>query len=114
MALSEVYGGPWASAAEFSIVGCNGDTSGSDFDLLDDKISAYPIPTDGMLRLDVPAHKEYTYHILSSQGRLVRSGKILQNSAGQSINLGDCGSGIYMVRLIDSAGVSYLVKVVKN
>ncbi|MCD6347682.1 MAG: discoidin domain-containing protein [Bacteroidales bacterium] len=114
VALSEVNGGPWASAAEFSIVGCNGDTSGSDFDLLDDKISPYPIPTDGMLRLDVPAHKEYTYHILSSQGRIVRSGKILQNSAGQSINLGDCGSGIYMVRLIDNAGISYLVKVVKN
>ena len=34
VALSEVNGGPWASAAEFSIVGCNGDTSGSDFDLL--------------------------------------------------------------------------------
>ncbi|MCK5821936.1 MAG: discoidin domain-containing protein [Bacteroidales bacterium] len=114
VALSEVNGNAWSSAAEFSIVGCNGDTSGSEFDLLDSKISAYPIPTDGLVSLDVPANKEYSYQVLSAQGKLIKHGEIMKNSTSQTINLQEYKSGIYLVRLIDQAGVCYWVKVVKN
>ncbi|MBT3241800.1 MAG: T9SS type A sorting domain-containing protein [Bacteroidetes bacterium] len=114
VALSEVNGGPWASAAEFSVTGCNGDTSGSDIELLDNDISAYPIPTDGLVRLDVPANKEYSYQILSLQGQEIKHGIIHKSSAGQTLDLAEYNSGIYLVRLLDTAGVSYWVKVIKR
>lgn len=114
VALSEVNGGPWASAAEFTVVGCNGDTSGEELLQLDNKIKAYPIPTDGVLNLDVPAGKEYSYQILSAQGKVIANGVIMKNSSRKSINLEGYNSGIYLVRLTDKGGVSYWVKVVKR
>jgi len=114
IALSEVNGNIWASAAEFTIVGCNGNTSGSEIPALDNQVSAYPVPTNGMVYLDVPADTNYTYTILSALGKQVGKGEINTGSAGQRINLGNFISGVYLVRLIDSGGVSYWVKVVKN
>ncbi len=114
LALSEVNGGIWASAAEFSTVGCNGNTSGSEISALDTQVSAYPVPTNGLVRLDVPANMEYTYTILSALGKQVGQGEINAGSSGQQINLGNCESGVYLVRLIDKGGVCYWVKVVKN
>ncbi|MCX6227481.1 MAG: discoidin domain-containing protein [Bacteroidia bacterium] len=114
VALSEVNGNIWASAAEFSIVGCNGNTSGSEIPALDNRVNAYPVPTNGLVRLDVPADTEYTYTILSALGKLIGHGQIRQESAGQTINLSNYESGVYLIRLIDKSGVCYWVKVVKN
>jgi len=114
VALSEVNGGIWASAAEFSIVGCNGNTSGSEVPALDTRINAYPVPTNGLVRVDVPADKDYTYTTLSTQGQVIGHGEFSTGSKGQLIDLGACKSGIYFIRLVDTAGVCYWVKVVKN
>ena len=105
VALSEVNGGAWASAAEFSIVGCNGNTSGIELPALDEKISAYPIPTDGWVNLDLPSGKEYSYQVLSTQGRIIDHGEIIRNSSDKAINLKDYSPGIYFVKLIDKAGI---------
>ncbi len=114
VALSEVNDGPWASAAEFSVVGCNGNTSGSELPVLDDKISAYPIPTDGWVKLDVPSNKEYTYQIISSLGKCIDEGKIQNQSTDRAINLSDYSPGIYLIHLTDQSGVKYWVKVVRK
>jgi len=114
LALSEVNGGIWASAAEFSVVGCNGNTSGSDLNVVDDKISAWPVPSNGWVTLDVPADKAYTWEILSAQGQTISRGEIRRESNSERINLGQYNPGIYMIRLIDQSGVFYWVKVVKE
>jgi len=114
VALSEVNGGAWASAAELSVVGCNGITTASEIPVLDNQISAYPVPTTGLVRLDVPANREYTYTIFSPLGVSTGSGKIQKESTGQDINLMGYDSGIYLIRLMDGGGVCYWVKVVKN
>ncbi len=114
IALSEVNGNIWASAAEFSIVGCNGDVSGSEIPVLNNRVSAYPVPTNGLVNLDVPADQAYTYSVLSTQGKLMRQGKAGMGSTSQAVDLTDFKSGIYLIRLIDKEGVTYWVKVVKN
>lgn len=114
VALSEVNGNAWASAAEFTIVGCNGDTSDSEIPSLDNQVSAWPVPTNGLVRLDVPADKEYSYSILTPQGKLIAIGEIKTGPAGQEVNLGNYESGLYLIRLVDNGGTCYWVKVVKN
>jgi photosystem II stability/assembly factor-like uncharacterized protein len=114
VALSEVNGNAWASAAEFAIVGCNGNTSDSEIPGIDTRVIAYPVPTNGLVRLDVPADKEYTYTILSTLGTQAGSGQIKSGTSGSTVDLGNYGSGIYLIRLTDKAGVNYWVKVVKN
>ncbi len=114
VALSEVNGNQWASAAEFTIIGCNGDTSGSELGELDSRITAWPVPTNGSVRLDVPADKEYTYTILTIDGRSLGSGRISKGEAGQNLDMGSYQTGVYFVRLTDQAGTSYTVKLLKN
>ena len=114
VALSEVNDNIWASAAEFTIVGCNGNTEGADVPFTDSKVKAFPVPTNGWVRLDVPANQEYTCTILSVQGKLIDRTQIKTDSAGQMINLENYESGVYLIRLLDQTGVSYWVKVVKN
>jgi photosystem II stability/assembly factor-like uncharacterized protein len=114
VALSEVNGNQWASAAEFSIIGCNGDTSGSDPLFMNGSINAYPVPTSGLVRLDVPGNNEYEFVLLTAGGQSIGGGRISRGSAGQTINLSDFGTGIYFVKLTDEAGTTFWVKVVKN
>jgi hypothetical protein len=114
VALSEVNGNRWASAAEFSITGCNDNMAGSDIAALDTRVKAYPVPTSGAVSLDVPANMEYSYTILSALGKQVGHGQVNAGSAGQMINFGSFEAGVYLVRIIDKAGALYWVKVVKN
>ena len=114
VALSEVNGNVWASAAEFTIVGCNGNTLGAEIPALDTRVKAYPVPTSGLVRVDVPSEREYSYSILSAQGKLIGTGGTAAGSAGQTIDLGSYESGIYLIRLMDKGGFCYWVKVVKN
>ena len=114
IALSEVNGNEWASAAEFYVTGCNGNTSGTDPEGLDDKIRAYPVPTSGSVRLDVPEGREYSWIVLSPDGRTEGSGTIGRGAGGQSINLSTLQAGVYFIRLTESDGTLYWVKVIKN
>jgi len=51
VALSEVNTGPWSSSAEFSLVGCTDLTYGIKTDDRLEKITAFPVPTNGGLVL---------------------------------------------------------------
>lgn len=114
VALSEVNGNMWASAAEFSIVGCNGDTSGSDLPLQDNRISAWPVPTNGWVTLDIPAGKEYSYSILTIDGKPIGHGVTGKDSPNQKISLANCQPGFYLIRLTDDVGACYWLKVIRD
>ncbi len=113
-AISEVNGGAWASAAEISVTGCNGNTSGVDISGLDENIRAYPIPTDGWVKLDIPSGNEYRYKVLSSLGQSIEDGVIQSNTQDPAINLGSYEAGVYLIRLTNTSGNSYWVKVVRE
>ena len=66
------------------------------------------------MNLDLPSGKEYSYQVLSSQGRIIDQGEIIRNSSEKAINLKNYSPGIYFVKLIDKAGVSYWIKVLRN
>ncbi len=114
VALAEINGGPWASAAEFTVVACNGDTSGDDLLTLDDQISAYPIPTDGMLNIDLPGTDSYSYEVLDTQGRVIKAGSIEKTTGRYQLDLKGCQAGVYFVGLKTLNGVAYWVKAVVN
>ena len=114
VALSEVNGSPWASAAEFSLVGCTDLTYGINRCSKPDNIKAFPVPTNGLVTIALPDSKELQYRIVSITGRIVKQGNIINPTAAQTFDLSDEPSGIYFIYLTDENGVSYRVKVVKE
>jgi hypothetical protein len=69
---------------------------------------------DGWVKFDLATNKNYSYEVVSSKGTIVDRGEISADSEDPSINMGAFESGIYIIRLIDKVGTSYLVKVIKN
>jgi photosystem II stability/assembly factor-like uncharacterized protein len=114
VALSEVNGNQWASAAEFSIVGCNGDTSGSEENPLDGNVTAWPVPTTGKVNLDLPGEGNYAYTILTIDGRTAGNGKTGGGTGGGAVDLTGFDKGVYFIRVTGGSGTVYTVKVVKE
>jgi len=113
VALSEVNGGPWASAAEFTVTGCNGDTSGKpDLPMLR-HLRAYPVPVADFLHLDLPTGNGYTYKVLTGSGSLVAGGEIAHNEE-PVINMHHLEGGTYFIRIQSAEGITFWVKVVRQ
>jgi len=116
-ALSEVNGNPWASAAEFTVVGCNYTNTGLNSDIADKFISAYPIPTNGIITLDLPGYSQntgFTFSVFSSLGQLMLEGKIQESNNNPTIDISELDAGIYFVTLVDKQNVAYRIKVIKQ
>ncbi|MBE0647563.1 MAG: discoidin domain-containing protein [Bacteroidales bacterium] len=113
VALSEVNGNPWASAAEFSMVGCYEWPVEVNPPSIEQGITAFPVPTDGIVNLSLPMAECFQYQILSSAGSLVGKGIIDHPSDYQKFDLGNQPAGIYLIRLTTNSGVTFNVKVVK-
>ncbi len=113
-ALSEVNGNPWASAAEFSVVGCVDWPAGSGPENFHNNISAFPVPTNGAVEVSMPSGKNFHYQVISSDGRIVGKGFIENPETTWPLNMGNCKAGIYLIQLTDELGVIYRVKVVKR
>jgi len=112
--LSEVNGNAWASAAEFSVVGCNDLTStthriSDNFDL-----KAFPVPSNGTIFISMPQGNKFRYWILSSNGYVVDKGEIDNHSGTYSFDLKNNKSGMYFIQLTNDLGAVYRVKVVKE
>ena len=114
VALSEVNGGPWASAAEFSLIGCPDLTYGIKTDDRLEKINAFPVPTNGLITISLPSSKELQYRIVFLTGQVVEQGNIINVTNSWTFNLSDQTPGIYFIYLIDERGVNYRVKVIKK
>jgi len=114
VALSEVNGGPWASAAEFDIVGCTDITGLHDCSEKFQELKAFPVPTSGVITVSLPSEKSFEYVIYSVSGQLIRRG-VFQNTAGlHEFDLHDNNAGVYILRLGSASGIAYRVKVVKK
>ncbi|MEI7662930.1 MAG: discoidin domain-containing protein [Bacteroidota bacterium] len=114
VALSEVNGNPWASAAEFTLTGCVDWPAGIGPGKFTDKVTAFPVPTDGQVSISMPTGDNFTYEVISSAGRIVSKGTIENSSDAWTYNLGSCKPGIYLIKLTSGREVNYFVKVVKR
>ncbi|MEI6681479.1 MAG: discoidin domain-containing protein [Bacteroidota bacterium] len=114
VALSEVNGNPWASAAEFSLTGCVDWPAGTGPGKFNGTLTAFPVPADGFVQVSLPAGDHFRFEVISAQGELIDRGTIEKAESTWSFNLAGCKPGIYLIRMTDDAGVSYVVKVVKR
>jgi len=114
VALSEVNGNEWASAAEFSLVGCTDLTATHNIKDVYQDLQAFPIPSTGIVHVTIPSHAKFDYDLLSSYGRILKQGVIEENSQSFSIDLSVYPSGVYIVQMWAENGVLYRVKLVKR
>jgi photosystem II stability/assembly factor-like uncharacterized protein len=114
VALSEVNGGPWASAAEFSVVGCTDITGTGNCSEKYNDLIAFPVPTSGMFTVSLPAKAGFSYSVYSVSGRLLKKGNILKGNSTFNFDLGSYQTGIYILKLQSETGTVYRVKVVKK
>jgi len=111
IALSEVNGNAWASAAEFSVVGCTDLTSGSGTYSNEFKLEAFPVPSIGRITIPVPQTDGLGYQILSADGRSVSAGALDPNTGQHTFDLSGQGRGLYLIILRDKAGSTYRARV---
>ncbi len=114
LALSEVNGNAWASAAEFTLVGCTDITFGITDGNQSREIKAFPVPSSGEVSISLPNNTPFSYQIFNNTGSVYRSGNIMESTEKHCFNLESFSSGIYFIQLRDGGGVVYNVKVVKK
>lgn len=112
--LSEVNGGAWSSAAEFTLIGCNTISTGIDATELESTIAAYPIPANDLLNISLPSESGFRYSVFSSSGELIEEGSIDPNQKIYSFKVLNYGRGLFLIRLVDKAGVVFRVKIIKQ
>lgn len=116
VALSEVNGNAWTSAAEIYFTGCKVNTSVNKY-FSDVEVHAFPIPTNNVITVTLPFQNglnSYTYNVFSSNGQLLDSGKADENQKTITVNVNNYSPGYYIVHLQDKAGINYRVKFIKK
>ena len=78
-------------------------------------LSAYPIPTNGVVNLTLPDRiGSLNYAVYSIQGKRVKEGVLANTDMTRSVDLSALNSGMYVINMKDAEGVVYTVKVIKN
>lgn len=113
VALSEVNGGPWASAAEFSLVGCYSSVVSVDETPSFDGVSAFPIPSSGMITVSLPTGKEFQYEVFSQSGQRVEEGAINGPADSFNLDLEPNAPGYYVLRLTNEFGTIFRIRLLK-
>ena len=114
LALSEVNGNAWASAAEFTMVGCTDLIYGTFPEYTRQEIKAFPVPGDGQVYLSLPSGSSFIYHIFNTMGQVCGQGNIGEASENHYFDLRSYKPGVYFIQLRDARGIVYNVKVVKE
>jgi len=114
VALSEVNGNPWASAAEFTLVGCVDYPAGTVNSGKGSGLAAFPVPSSGIVNISLPGGADFRYSIVSASGIVVEQGTIGNNNGFHSFSLGNKTAGVYFIILTDTQGVTYRVRVIKK
>ena len=112
VALSEVNGGAWASAAEFSFVGCTDITFGTSDQPVHKPIKAFPVPSNGEFSISLPSNSSFYYYIYNNMGQICDQGNIAEATENHHFDLKSLTNGIYFIKLRDLSGVVYNVRVV--
>ncbi len=113
VALSEVNGGPWASAAEFSVVGCTDITGVHHCADKFKKLVAFPVPSSGIFSVSLPAGNIFNYSIYTVSGQLIQQGVINQQGGNYQFDLQNNNPGVYLL-ILQENGISYRIKIVKR
>jgi hypothetical protein len=81
-------------------------------DLNTTAIKAYPNPTTGLIRFDLPeARSSYTVELYNTMGQINYKQTLDESN---TIDIHNLATGIYMLRVTDShSGISYQNKIVK-
>ena len=108
VALSEVNGNEWASAAEIDIKGCF--NSANLFNVEIQSLSAHPIPTKGLLEISLPTSAQsHHYNIYSANGQIVKKG-VLSKGKQVLLDLSDLNQGVYVIKIYNDNGRFYISK----
>jgi len=114
VALSEINGNAWASASEFSVVGCT-DITGTHSCIGDyQELNAFPVPSSGVVTVSLPDENRLEYSLLSVSGQVIHQGVIQDAGNSLSINLASNSPGVYILRMKGQSGAVYRVKIVKR
>jgi photosystem II stability/assembly factor-like uncharacterized protein len=114
LALSEVNGNAWSSAAEFDITGCRVDDTGVETKNSLDALHAFPVPTSSRVNIPLPGTGKYTYQLVTLSGQIQENGDTGDQEGNLSLELDNYPAGIYLLILKDERGRSYRVKLVKE
>jgi photosystem II stability/assembly factor-like uncharacterized protein len=114
VALSEVNGNPWASAAEFYLKGCTDITSVEKPSALLQKIETFPVPVKNQLTICLPNSKFVSYKLYNTNGSIVSKGDNELNYGQFRLDLTGFADGIYVVDCVNESGMSFHVKVIKE
>ncbi len=112
-ALSEVNGNPWASAAEFSLVGCTDLTYGLPDTENSVQLAAFPVPTSGFVTVPVHLAADYVCRIFSATGQVARTTLCKSGPDGCRIDMTGLKPGIYTIILTAHGHPEFRVRVVK-
>lgn len=69
---------------------------------------------NGPVCLSLPADASFTYHIFNTTGQISEKGNIEKGVGDHYFDLGSYIPGIYFIQLIDSSGIVYNVKIIKE
>lgn len=91
------------------------NTASINFSYLEDHISVYPNPTNGVLTIkliDINLSNKLTYELHNLLGQKVQSNII--NNLSTDINLSSLNNNIYFLKITDNNNNSYIKKIVLN
>ncbi len=112
--ISEVNGNEWSSAAELSFVGCTDITYDISQNYELKNLVAFPVPTDGMISVPLPAGSKFKYRILSIEGKTIESGSIVEHNTVRTFDLSEYNNGMFVIHLVSENNAVYRVKVIKQ
>lgn len=112
VALSEVNGNLWASAAEFYMTGCT-DIYAAVSDNNAVAATAFPVPVTDFLVISLSGSRQVDYTITGVRGETVERGRANVVSGELRLDFSGRKGGVYVLRFINERGVVMQVRVVK-
>ncbi len=114
LALSEVNGNAWASAAEFSFTGCLASFSSYEDATKVKEMKVFPVPSSGIFIIQVPDWDIQQILTCDAMGRLIKREIQEGNVNEYHIDLHHVPSGVYVITLFTKTGKKYVSRVMKE
>ncbi|MCF8295726.1 MAG: discoidin domain-containing protein [Bacteroidales bacterium] len=112
VALSEVNGNPWASAAEISWVGCINFLSQQDLEDENARLNAFPVPSNGLFNLQIPDAGRFSLIVIDASGKKVLERDGISGGVDFILDLQGKESGIYFLKLVNEMNNVFTVSLI--